>query len=106
MHVLIARFTYEGMTPAEFEASAVQLAPNFAAVPGCIEKTWIIDPEARRAGGVYKFRDRNALDAYLASDLWAAVLSTPQFTNLTTEVFGTVAEATRITRGLAEAVPA
>jgi hypothetical protein len=100
MHILIAHFTYEGMTEQEFLATAKDLAPNFAAIPGCFEKTWLIDAAARTGGGVYKFRDRASIDDYLASELWGAVKSTPQFTNLTTEIHGVMEDATAITHGL------
>ena len=104
MHVLIARFTYEGMTEQEFLATAKDLAPNFASIPGCFEKTWLIDAAKRTAGGVYKFRDRAAIDTYLASELWAGVKSTPQFTNLATEIHGVMEDATAITNGLPAAL--
>lgn len=100
MNVLIARFEYQDMTEAELLATATQLAPNFADIPGCFEKTWLVDPEASTAGGVYKFRDAASLHAYLASELWNGVKSTPQFVNLRTEVHGVMEEATRITHGM------
>ncbi|MGE0601151.1 MAG: YdhR family protein [Dehalococcoidia bacterium] len=104
MNILIANFNYEGMSEAEAIASSTELAPHFANIPGCLEKTWLIDPEVRSAGGVYKFTDRASLDAYLASDLWNAVKSNPHFANLTTRVYGVMEEATRITHGLPAAV--
>lgn len=106
MHILIARFTYEGLSEAELLATATELAPNFAGIPGCSEKTWIIDPANRTAGGIYKFADRASIDNYLASELWAGVKSTPQFTNLTTEIHGVMEAATRITHGMPAAATA
>lgn len=106
MNILIAHFGYRDMSEAELLATATELAPNFAAIPGCIEKTWLIDPQAQTAGGVYKFRDRASIDAYLASELWKGVLSTAQFVNVITQVHGVMEEATRITHGLPAAVAA
>lgn len=103
MHILIAQFTYS-LSEAELRATADQLAPNFADIPGCFEKTWLIDPATSVAGGVYKFRDADSVRAYLASPLWKSVASTPQFTNLTTRVFDTIDGATRTTRGTPAAV--
>lgn len=100
MHVLIAHFNYRDLTEAELLATATELAPNFAGIPGCFEKTWLIDAGARTAGGVYKFRDRASIDAYLASELWEGVKSTPQFVNLQTEVHGVMEQASAITHGL------
>ena len=96
MHILFAQFTYS-LPEAEMRATADQLAPNFADIPGCFEKTWLIDPATSTAGGVYKFRDADSIRAYLASPLWKGVESTPQFTNLTTRVFDTIEGATRTT---------
>jgi len=106
MHVLIARFNYTGLSEQELLATAKELAPNFANIPGCFEKTWLIDPAARTAGGVYKFRDRATVDAYLASPLWEGVKSTPQFTNLATEIHGVMEDATEITHGMPAAAAA
>jgi len=106
MNILIARFDYRGLTEAELLATAAELAPNFATIPGCTEKTWLIDPVARTAGGVYKFATRAAVEAYLASELWKGVQSTPQFENLRTEVHGVMEEATHITHGMPAAIPA
>ena len=98
MHILIAEFSYS-LTEAQLLATAEQLAPNFSAIPGCYEKTWLIDAATSTAGGVYKFRDEASLRAYLAAPLWKGVESTPQFTNLTTRVFGVMDAATRVTHG-------
>ena len=106
MHVLIARFNYEGMSEAELLATATELAPNFANIPGCFEKTWLINAERRTAGGVYKFASKASIDDYLASPLWKGVESTPQFTNLATEVHGVMEGATTITHGMPVAAAA
>ena len=99
MHVLIAQFNYNA-SQADLEAEAVQLAPNFAAIPGCFEKTWLIDAAQNTAGGVYKFDTEASALAYLASPLWKGVESMPHFSNLTTRVFATMEEPTRLTRGV------
>jgi hypothetical protein len=99
MHVLIARFNYD-LSEAELLAVATEIAPAFSAIPGCFEKTWLIDPAASVAGGVYKFRDAASLQDYLASELWAGVKSNPHFTNLTTSVFGVMEAASEVTHGL------
>ncbi len=99
MHVLIAEFNHT-FSDAEFESVAEQIAPDFANIPGCLEKTWLHDPSTRTAGGIYKFADEASLHAYLASPLWAGVESTPQFGKITTRVYGTMEHATRVTRGL------
>jgi hypothetical protein len=99
MNILIAQFNYT-METAELDAVAREIAPAFSDIPGCFEKTWLIDPGAKVAGGVYKFRDRQAVDAYLASDLWKGVESNPGFTNIVTRVFGVMEGPTEVTHGL------
>jgi hypothetical protein len=99
VHVLIARFNYD-LTEAELLATASEIAPAFFAIPGCFEKTWLIDPSASVAGGVYKFRDASSVRDYLASELWAGVKSNPHFSNLTTSVFGVMEAASEVTHGL------
>jgi quinol monooxygenase YgiN len=103
MHVLIVEFGIIGITAEELEAGAAGLAADFATIPGCIEKTWLTDPTSNTYGGVYKFRDRAALDAYLVSDLFRGVESNPAFTNVTARTFGVMEIPTAITRGLPEA---
>jgi hypothetical protein len=105
MQVLIVEFGIIGMTGEELEAGAVDLAPAFAGIPGCFEKTWLTDPSSNTYGGVYKFRDRAALDAYLASDLFAGVKSNPSFTNVRARAFGVMERPTEITNGSATAAP-
>ena len=100
MQVLIVEFGLSGITAEELEAGAPDLAPAFAAIPGCIEKTWLSEPASNTFGGVYKFEDRAALDAYLASELFASVQSNPAFTNVKARAFGVMARATEITRGM------
>ena len=106
MNVLAVTFTYSDLSEQELRANCDQLAPSFAAIPGCFEKTWLLDAAASRCGGIYKFRDRAALDAYLASDLWKAVGSTPQFSNFDVRTFDVIEAPTSVTRGLPAAAAA
>jgi hypothetical protein len=53
--------------------------PLFAEVDGLLAKIWIADPESGTDGGIYFFRDRTALDAYLESDLFESILAEPSF---------------------------
>lgn len=105
MHILIAQFNYT-LEEAEFRGAAASLAPNFAEIPGCYEKTWLLNTETRTGGGVYKFRDEAAIRAYLASPLWKGVESTPQFTNLSTLIFEAMEGPTEVTGGMPKAVAA
>ena len=46
---------------------------------GYMAKIWIADPESGTYGGIYLFRDRTALDAYLECDLFESIRSEPSF---------------------------
>lgn len=102
MNVLIVEFGLTGMTAEELIAASPSLAPDFANIPGCLEKTWLADESSDSYGGVYKFRDRESLDAYVASELFEGVRSNPAFTNVKARVFDVMERATEITHGLPE----
>ena len=78
--ILVTNFTYS-VSREEFENMAAELAPAFAAVPGCLWKIWLIDAEKKEAGAVYLFNDEAALQQFKASDLVASVLSHPALSN-------------------------
>jgi quinol monooxygenase YgiN len=78
--ILVTNFSYS-VSREEFESMGAQLAPAFAAVPGCIWKIWLIDAEKKEAGAVYLFKDEEALQNFKASSLVAAVLSHPALSN-------------------------
>jgi hypothetical protein len=107
MHVLIATFQLDGMTTDELAQLADEFARDLCSrVPGLYEKVFIGDPAANTYGGVYKFRDRGSLDAYLASEVWATVRDESRFANLTTTVFSTLEGPTRAAGGLPAAAVA
>ena len=102
MQILIVNFNLDGLSEEEFESSCDELAPAFAAVPGLISKVWLADRAEGIFGGVYTFGSETALDDYLHSDLFAAVGSTPGFTNISVRRFDVLEGPTRVTRGLAQ----
>ncbi len=87
MHVLIVNFNLKDMSHEEFLAVCDELAPAFAAVPGLIAKVWLSSPETNTYGGVYRWVDRAAYEAFTASELFAAVASNPHFANITAKDF-------------------
>ena len=63
----------------QFPAATAEHAPLFAELDGLLAKIWIANPESGTYGGIYLFRDRTALDAYLESDLFESIRSEPSF---------------------------
>jgi hypothetical protein len=95
--IQIVRFTLDGLDHDTFAAHCEQVAPAFAGIPGLISKAWLGDERAGIYGGVYAWRDRAAMDAYVAGDVFAAVRVNPAFAGVTTEAYDVLAAPSRIT---------
>ena len=102
MQVLIVNFSLDGLSEEDFASSCDELAPAFAAVPGLASKVWLADRAEGIFGGVYTFESEQAVDNYLASDLWAGVGATPGLANISVRRFGVLEGPTRVTRGLVQ----
>ncbi|MSQ20899.1 MAG: hypothetical protein EXR39_15425 [Betaproteobacteria bacterium] len=48
-----------------YERTVAPMASDFAAVPGCRWKIWLMNEAESEAGGIYLFDDAASLDAYL-----------------------------------------
>ena len=103
MEILVINFSLEGMTESEYRNLCDDVAPAFAAVPGLVSKVWLADRANGVYGGVYTFENGAALDAYLASDLFAQVAATPGLVDISVRRFEVLSEPTAITHGLAPA---
>jgi hypothetical protein len=99
MYVQVVEFELQGITRRDYEASAEELAPVFAEIPGLVSKLWIVDPESNRAGGIYTWVDRAASEAYKAGPVYRAALENPALANLRSREFDVLESATRITSG-------
>lgn len=96
MHVLIINFRLAGMDEEGYRAAGAELAPAFAELPGLLAKVWLA-PADGVYGGVYLFRDREAMEGYLASELFATVAATPAFADISSRDFPVYEDLTRIT---------
>lgn len=104
MHVKIITFRLVDMDEDGYRASCAEMAPAFAALPGLIAKVWLADPAAGTYGGVYLFRDRPAMEAYAASELFATVAAFPHFDGIVARDFAVYEDLTRVTQPGAELV--
>jgi heme-degrading monooxygenase HmoA len=50
--------------------------PEFRALPGLLQKYYVYDPSTKEWGGFYHWESREALQAYLASDLRRSIPGT------------------------------
>ena len=105
MHIQVVTFNLRDMTEEEFrKACDEQFAPAFANFPpGMLSKVWLADPATNTYGGVYAWRDRQAMEEYAQSELFKAIATNPNFTNITSKDYGILEGPTRVTRGLVEA---
>lgn len=106
MYVMTVTFRFDGPTADELVAHAAELAPQWATIPGCLEKTWLLDRAESRCGGVYKFVDEESLRAYLGSTMWQAVESDDQFSDFDLDIYEMMMAATAVTHGLPAGVAA
>lgn len=103
MHVQIVNFQLQGIDESGFRAMCDELAPAFAALPGLIAKVWLADAASGTYGGVYTWENKEAYEAFTRSDLFNAVATNPNFTNITSHDFAILDGPTAVTRGLAAA---
>jgi hypothetical protein len=105
MHIQIVNFNLTGMTQAQYEQTCeTQFAPAFRDVPGLLSKVWLSDPATNTYGGVYTWRDREALQGFLDSPLFSSVASHPNLANITSRQFEVLEQPTRTTRGMVESI--
>jgi len=78
--ILVTNYKFN-VSPEDFEQMAIDLAPTFNEVPGCLWKIWLIDRDKKEAGAVYLFQDQESLDTFKASPLVASILSHPALSN-------------------------
>lgn len=100
MHIQIIRFNLNNATQEQYLALANSLAPTFAAMPDLLTKYWLADAQQNIYGGVYVWRNRAAMEAFMRGEVAAAVIAHPSLTNITSNDFEVLDAPTRVTHGL------
>jgi heme-degrading monooxygenase HmoA len=103
MHIQIINFQLKDLSEEDYVKSCEQEASAFAELPGLISKVWLADRETNTYGGVYTWRDRQAMENYMKSELFNAVATDPNLVSVTSKDFAVLEGPTRVTRGLAGA---
>ena len=93
MHIQIVTFAVSGLTEEGYLEAGAQLAPA-----GLLAKIWLAEPEGNGYGGVYLWRDRAAMEGYMASDLFQAIAAFPHFTHVASHDFAVHDDLTRVTQ--------
>ncbi len=102
MHILIINFALEGISAKQYEGQVESVAPAFANLPGLVSKTWLANEETNTYGGVYVWRDREAMEDYRETDIFKGMATNPHFGGVTVKDFAVLEGPTRVTRGAAE----
>ena len=102
MHVQIVNFQLKGISEEEYRRQCEIIASAFANLPGLISKTWLADPETNTYGGVYVWRNLQAIKDYTRTDLYKGILANPHFDKVTVKNFAVLEDPTRVTRGTSE----
>ena len=96
--VQIVTFRLDGLAPEAFAAHCEAIAPAFAELPGLVCKTWLGDAATGVCGGVYHWRDRASMEAYVAGEAFGALRSNPAIAELRTVAYDVLEAPSSITR--------
>lgn len=95
--ILITKYNYN-LPHIEFRKLLLSVAGDFAAVPDCQWKIWLIDEEKNEGGAVYLFNNENALKTFTESPLVQSVLVHPALSNFDFRITDILSEPGAITR--------
>ncbi|MDQ4003135.1 MAG: YdhR family protein [Actinomycetota bacterium] len=100
MHIQIINFQLKGISGEDYSRQVEAIASAFANLPGLVSKTWLANSETNTYGGVYVWRDRQAMEDYTETDIYKGMATNPNFDNVTVKDFAVLENPTRTTRGL------
>lgn len=98
MPILQINFKLNGPA-AEYRKVCDSLAHPIANVPGLQWKIWLLNEQEKEAGGIYLFKDDQALDNYLSGPLVAQIKNDPAMKHIHVKRFDVMEEVTTVTRG-------
>ena len=98
MHAQIITFRLRDMDEEGYREACARLAPAVAELPGLLAKVWLADPAENAYGGVYLFHDREAMEGFAASELFATVAAFPHFADIVSRDFAVYDDLTRVTQ--------
>lgn len=97
MHIQIVNFKLKGISRQEYDALCEAVAPAFAQVPGLISKVWLVDDRTNTYGGAYTWRDRQAMEAFLKSELFRTVATHPNLADISSRDFAVQEQFSAVT---------
>ena len=82
----------------QYENTVSPLAQDFAEVPSCLWKIWLMNEKDNEAGGIYLFADEASVEQFKGSPLVASVLNHPALSDFSIKQFEVLEKVSRITR--------
>ena len=82
----------------QYENTVSPMAQDFAEVPGCLWKIWLMNEADNEAGGIYLFADEASMEKFKGSPLVASVLSHPALGDFSIKQFEVLEKISRATR--------
>lgn len=98
MHVQVATYRIEETGDDEFIEANREFATMVADVPGLLAKVWLKSPDGDVYGGVYFWRDREAYEAFVGSELWDSVKNDDSLTDLESREYSVMEPLTSMTQ--------
>jgi hypothetical protein len=101
MQAQIITYQLDDISQADYLKQMVEPdAPILANVNGLISKVWLSDVDKNSFGGFYLWESKEAMNAFMHSDLVKAVVSRPFVKNVSSVDYTVNETASKITRGL------
>ncbi len=100
MYVQIINFLLKDVSEEDYAGLCDNLAPSYAAVPGLVQKIWLANSQTRTYGGVYVWRDKQAMEDFAKTDLFNSVATHPNLDGVTSTDFDVLPGPTEVTNGL------
>ena len=100
MHAQIVYFSLKDTTEEQYLKMCEEMAPTFGSMPGLLTKYWLADSASGIYGGVYLWKDREAMDAFMTSEVAETVVAHPNLANVKSNDFRILIDPTRVTRGI------
>ena len=95
----ILQVNFKFNVPRElYENTVSPMAQDFAEVPGCLWKVWLMNEQESEAGGIYLFADQTSVEMFKGSPLVASVLSHPALSDFSIKQFEVLEKVSRATR--------
>jgi hypothetical protein len=98
VHVQVVTYRIGEVSDEEFIEANQEFASMMAAVPGLLAKIWLKAPSGGIYGGVYLWHSRDAYEAFMASDLWASVVSDDSLSDLESRDYTAMEELSQATQ--------